>query len=139
MTANQDSTKSIIQLMEEYTKLTNRDEWQKALPIIETIVQQNTKMSTSWFNYGVCLDALKQYEKAAKSFITAYELNPEDYGAQYRIYRSLNLAKDTIGFVDFLIKDIKVVPEIGDLLMEEPEFKSMTSNPQVKKILNGTH
>ena len=139
MTETKDSANSNIQLNEKYIKLANQGEWQKALPIIEAIVQQNIKLSTSWFNYGVCLDGLNQYNKASKAFMTAYELDPKDYGAQYRIYRSLTLANDTNEFIIFLNKDIKVVPEISDLLLENSEFKSMTSNSVIKKILNKSH
>jgi len=139
MGVTNDSPRIKVQLTEEYARLSAQRQWEKALPIIERLVEQNPKIGTSWFNYGVCLDALNKHEQAAISFISAYKLNPKDYGAQYRVYRSFALAKDVMGFAEFLKKDIKDVPEIGEILIKTKEFNSMTSNQTINEIISKAH
>jgi len=42
-----------MDILEEYKKLTEQKEWDKALPIIEKIITINPRVQTSWFNYGI--------------------------------------------------------------------------------------
>ena len=120
----------------EYLELADSGQWQKALPIIEKIVSLNPNIKTSWFNYGVCLDALGKHNDAAKSFMRAYNIDSSDFGAQYRIFRSLSMANDAVGFAEFLEIELKKTPEILEFIIGTPEFKEIISNTVVIRIIH---
>ena len=92
--------------------------------MIERIVKQTPRIATSWFNYGVCLDALKRFSAAAEAFEKAYAIE-EDPGTQYRVFRSLALAKDEDGFFRFLDAESKKVEGLFDLLEKDEVFDEM--------------
>lgn len=125
-----------MNIFDEYVDLTNKGEWDKDLPIIKKIIELGPSTHTSWFNQGVCLNALGKHQEAANSFIKAYELNPDDYGAQYRIFRSLMLANDVNGFASFLKDEIKKTPEIIELLVEDDEFNDIIQQDKIQKIIS---
>ncbi len=117
-----------MNIIEKFQYHSEREEWSEALPFIEEIVRKQDSFSTSWFNYGVCLEGLNRNIEAANAFKTAYQLEPEDYGCQYRIFHNLSLAKDVSEFIKFAEKEISKVPEILELIAEEEEFKEITNS-----------
>lgn len=94
-----------MDILEEYKKLTEQKEWDKALPIIEKIITINPRVQTSWFNYGIWLESLSRHDEALKAFIKAYTIDSNDYGAQYGIFGSLSLSDDETGFAVFLLHE----------------------------------
>ena len=124
-----------MDILEQYIKLTEQKDWDKALPLIEKIIEDNPSIQTSWFNYGVCLDALGRYDEASKVFIKAYTLDPNDYGAQYRIFRSLSLSENEKGFADFLLKELEKTPEILELIIEDKNFEKIIRKDKVNQIV----
>ena len=124
-----------MDFLAEYIQLAEANEWGKALPLIENIVSLNTNIGTSWFNYGVCLDALMRHSDASQAFLNAYHIDPDNYGAQYRAFRSLALANDENGLKDFLSKEISEVPEIAALLLDDPVFANLLATQSVQNII----
>lgn len=122
-------------ILDLYQKLIDQENFVEALPVIEEIVSMNENIPTSWFNYGVCLEALRQHQQAAQAFAVAYDLQPEDYGAQYRVFLNLALGDDEETFVSFLQREIVDIPEIAEGLAEDEVFQSMLEKPSVQKIL----
>jgi tetratricopeptide (TPR) repeat protein len=118
-----------------YLKLVKEERWAEALPVIEEIVQLKPKIATSWFNRGVCLDGLLRHKEAAESFRRAYALKPDDYGAQYRTFRSLALDEHYAAFAAFLEDESKKMPEVFDLLQEDKLFSKALSAKPVKDVL----
>ncbi len=118
-----------------YLKFAKEGRWAEAFPLIEEIVALQPKIATSWFNRGVCLDGLSRHKEAAQSFRRAYELKPDDYGAQYRAFRSLALAEDYEGFAAFLEEEGKKMPEIFDLLRDEQIFSKALAAKPVKDVI----
>jgi len=120
-----------------YLDLAEQGKWNEALPLIEKIVEMNPGIHTSWFNYGVCLDELGRHDDAAKAFLRAYELNPDDYGAQFRVFRSYCLAENVDGFISFFEREMERTPEIYELIVqgELPDFDSMLGQEKVKRLL----
>jgi hypothetical protein len=66
-----------------------------------------------------------RHSDASQAFLNAYHIDPDNYGAQYRAFRSLALANDENGFKDFLSKEITEVPEIAALLLDDPVFANL--------------
>ena len=124
-----------MEILNEYLELAETEQWEKALPLIEKIISTNPNINTSWFNYGVCLEALGRYDDASSSFLKAYQINPEYYSAQYRIFRSLSLAGNENGFSNFLAEEIIKAPEIVELLEEDEDFAEIISMPKVRSII----
>jgi tetratricopeptide (TPR) repeat protein len=118
-----------------YLKLAREERWAEAFPLIEEVVALQPKLETSWFNRGVCLDGLSRHKEAAQSFRRAYALKPSDYGAQYRVFRSLALAEDYEGFAGFLEEEGQKMPEIFELLREEPLFAKAFAAKPVKDVV----
>jgi tetratricopeptide (TPR) repeat protein len=115
-----------------YLKLAHAEQWPQALPLIEQIVRSAPQIPTSWFNYGVCLSALGREREAADAFLESYRLNPTDFGAQFRIFRSLHLAGDFAALLDFAQRERTKHPEIVEALREHfpklfdrPEFAAL--------------
>jgi tetratricopeptide (TPR) repeat protein len=117
-----------------YLKLAKEERWAEALPVIDEVAHIQPRIATSWFNRGVCLDGLARHTEAAESFHRAYELKPDDYGAQYRTFRSLALDRDYRGFAAFLEGEGKKMPEIFDLLQEDKLFSKALSAKPVKDV-----
>ena len=124
-----------MDFLDEYLELAKTDQWDKALPLIEYIISLNPAIDTSWFNYGVCLDALNRNNDAAQAFAKAYKINQEDYRAQYRIFRNLAIANNEDDFAKFLVEEINKTPEIIELLMEDEVFTEIISKSSIRPII----
>ncbi len=124
-----------INIIEEFESYVAAKRWNDALPVIEEIIRRAPQMSTSWRNYGVCLDELGRYGDAAKAFAKAYELEPSDYRTQYRVFRSLALAKDNQGFIAFAKSESTKAPEILDLILNAEEFKAIAVTSDFRRLL----
>lgn len=79
---------------------------------------------------------MQRHDEAAEAFIKTYGINNEDYGAQYRAFRSLALADDVSGFRTFLTKEIVDFPEIAELLDEDVIFKKMLSFAEIQEVID---
>lgn len=123
-----------MNFLEEYLELTKTEQWDKALPLIEYIISLKPEFDTSWFNYGVCLEALNRNDAAVQAFIRAYQLNNENYRAQYRIFRNLAISKNEDGFAKFLLEEVNNYFEV-ELLFEDDIFSKIVLTPQVKTII----
>ena len=123
-----------MDILERYERLTRLRRWSEALPLIEDIVNRAPAMATSWFNYGVCLDELGRHREAAERFLRAYELEPEDYGAQYRAFRSLFLAQDWAGFLNLAERECSRMPELVDTLVSDKDFGTVLKRPELRHL-----
>jgi len=114
-------------IVSQYQKLVTQQRWAEALPVIEEIIGRAPHFATSWFNYGVCLDALGKHQEASSAFLKAYELQPDNYGAQYRVFRSLALAGNKQQFISLARAESKNSPGLINLIEQQAEFKNITS------------
>jgi len=117
-----------MNIIETFERHVENEQWDEALPLIAQIVQRGPDIPTSWRNYGVVLDELGRHSEAAKAFGRAYELNPEDYGTQYRVFRSLSLADDASGFIEFAEHEATSNPEIIESISDAEEFSAITES-----------
>src|SRR4051812_14676700 len=101
-----------MNITDRYLTLVDHEKWSEALPLIKEIVERAPHIATSWFNYGVCLSALNRNAEAAEKFIKAYELEPENFGAQFRVFHSLHLAQDKQRFLQFARQECRKSPEV---------------------------
>jgi tetratricopeptide (TPR) repeat protein len=123
-------------IIERYEAHVAKEEWSKALPVIEEIVKRAPKIATSWHNYGVVLDQLSRHSEAADAFKRSYALEPDDFGHQYRAFRSLALSGDRSSFVAFAKIEVGKDPEILGLLLEGDEFSPMTNSAEFKALVS---
>lgn len=107
-----------------YMELVRAERWDEALPLIEQLLSQAPAISTSWHNYGVCLEALGRHSEASEAFQKAYRIE-EDDGTLYRVFRSLALAKDEDGFLRFLDAQSRKRSGLFDLIDEDDVFAEM--------------
>ena len=125
-----------MSIIERYEMHVAKEEWGKALPLIEEIVQRSPKTATSWHNFGVVLDELSRYSDAADAFKRSYALEPEDFGHQYRVFRSLALAGDPADFVAFAETEVRRDPDVLGLLLQGEEFSAMTDSAEFRALVS---
>ena len=125
-----------MNIIEKFQYHSKREEWELALPLIEEIVSRSESFSTSWFNYGICLEGLGRFTDAVNAFTKAYQLEPEDYHCQYRIFRNLYLAKDICGFVGFAKEEYPKTPEIIELISEDIDFGDIVKTDEYCKFIS---
>jgi tetratricopeptide (TPR) repeat protein len=93
-----------------------------ALPLIEDILNRNRSFPTSWYNYGVCLEALNRYDEAATAFRSGYDLDRSNKAFQFRVFRAFALKRDVDGFASFAEAEVAEDPEVLEALEEQEEF-----------------
>ena len=125
--ANQD-------IIHKFQSAVARKRWSDALPLIEQIVAQRPSASACWMNFGVVLEELGRHSDAAQAFLKAYGLDPEDYGAQYRAFRSFALADDVRGFVEFAEREIYDDIRTLALLRKQAEFTEMVESVEFRDL-----
>jgi tetratricopeptide (TPR) repeat protein len=121
--------------IEQYYAHASRGEWQEALPIIKGLVESDESIPSRWFQYGSCLEELGKHEQAIAAFAKAYQLDPTDFGAQYRIFRNYALADDAQGFVAFAKSEVKKTPQIIERINQRAEFKQVISSEAYRAFL----
>ena len=124
-----------MNIIEQYETYVAAGDWPAALSTVQEIVRQSPQIATSWFNLGVCSDALGKHQDAATAFNKAFQLDPQDYGAVYRAFRSLTLARDSLGFFTLLESIVQALPEITEMLNEREEFQIMTKDNRFRRFL----
>ena len=117
-----------MDIIERYEALANRGRWTEALPLIEEIVKRDETCDTSWFNYGVCLEALGRFGEAISAFKRAYDWNHDDKGIQYRIFCSLALNGDVKEFTKFAELEVAETPEVLEIIRTVDEFAEMSQH-----------
>ncbi len=111
-----------MNIIDKYLSLVKQRRFSEGLPLIEEIVRRNPDMATSQFNYGICLAELRRYSDAARAFLRAYELDPENGAALYRGCIALAAAKDDTALLDVFRRECARDPEMIQLLLEEERF-----------------
>jgi tetratricopeptide (TPR) repeat protein len=123
-----------MNIIEEYEALADAGQWEEALPVIQEIIEKNSSIDTSWFNYGVCLDALERHDEAAKAFIKAHELNTTDYGIHYRVFRSLFLANDLDQSYEFCVYLCETFADARQTLFDSDEYQELMQYKPFKEL-----
>jgi tetratricopeptide (TPR) repeat protein len=124
-----------MNIIDQYMTLVESERWTEGLPLIEEIISRGPHISTSWFNYGVCLSALARHGEAADKFLKAYELDPENYGAQYRAFRCLYEARDYERFLQLARRECEAMPEQIKNLVEDEHFGTLFTRPEFQNLL----
>jgi tetratricopeptide (TPR) repeat protein len=125
-----------MDILERFLTLLDAERWGEALPLIEHITARGSDDPASWFNYGVCLAALGRHGEAAERFMKAYELRPEDHGAQYRVFRSLYDAGDCDRLLAFARRECQAMPELIQSLQDDEQFSTLFSRPEFRKLVD---
>jgi hypothetical protein len=124
-----------MDIIEKFESLVRHEQWSDALPVIEEIVARAPHIATSWRNHGVVLDELARHGEAADKFLRAYELDPGDFGAQYRAFRSLYLAQQYDRFLSFAERECQKHPGlIIDNLLEDEQFGPLFERPEFQRL-----
>lgn len=110
--------------LDDYLALVRGERWEEALSLIECIVAQAPQVSTSWHNYGVCLDCLGRHAEAANAFQRAYAIRGDD-GSLYRTFRSLALARDEEAFFAMLDEQSRKTSGLFELIDQDDVFDVM--------------
>jgi tetratricopeptide (TPR) repeat protein len=106
-------------IVERFLRLMDEGNYSKALPIIKEIISRSPNISTSHFNYGVCLEGLEQHNDAAEAFLKAYELDNEDGGALYRTCISLAKANNKARLYEVFERELEYNPLMINNFLEE--------------------
>ncbi|MBL8262963.1 MAG: tetratricopeptide repeat protein [Xanthomonadaceae bacterium] len=124
-----------MSIIEQFEHHVDKAEWAQALPLIQEIVQRAPHIATSWRNLGVVLDELGRHAEAANAFRRAYDLDPKDYGTQYRVFRSLSLAKDSAGFLQFAENEAEKDQDIVEIIADSAEFSEIIQSTGFQSLL----
>lgn len=117
-------------IIERYLALAEEGRFREGLPLIEEIVRLGPAMAVSQFNYGICLAELGRHAEAARAFLRAYSLDPEDGGALYRGCLALAEADDRAGLLDVFRQECERDPEMIHRFLEEDRFESCWTLPE---------
>jgi tetratricopeptide (TPR) repeat protein len=123
-----------MNILEKYEALVEQEKWNEALPVIEEIVERAPQVATSWFNHGVCLSALGREGEAADKFLKAYEIDPSDFGAQYRAFRSLFFARDYLRFLEFAKQESETDPDMIEHFLKDEHFSTLFTRPEFQQL-----
>jgi len=123
-----------MDIIDQYTELVESKRWAEALPLIEEITARGPHIATSWFNYGVCLSAVGRNAEAAEKFLKAYELRPDNFGAQYRAFRSLFDAGEIERFLALARRECEKMPELIEILLEDEDFSILFDRPEFQEL-----
>jgi tetratricopeptide (TPR) repeat protein len=116
-----------MNIIDRYLALANQGRFAEGLPLIEEIVRRNPNMATSQFNYGICLAELNRHAEAARAFLRAYSLNPEDGGVLYRASLALADAGDAAGLLKVFRQECARDPVMIYRFLEEERFSRFWS------------
>lgn len=77
----------------------SRGDFQGALQLYESLLEQDAKHRPAWVNRGICLDNLDRFEEAVVSYRRAIDLDAEDHLTWYNMglaYRALERYEDAV-------------------------------------------
>ncbi len=113
--------------------LVDNERWHDALPIARSLSMRYPG-PVSFFNFARTLEGTRKYNEAADFYLRSYRLNPGDPRTQYRIFRSLSLAKDIDGFMKFAEEVGRTSPDSLTVLEQTEEFGSVTATDAFRQI-----
>lgn len=123
-----------LDLLDAFTKYMNEGKSEKALPVIEDIIQIDPTIKTSYFNYGACLNSLLRYDDAANAYLKAYELDDFDGGALYRACLSLELANNSEMLYHVFATELEKNPYMINNFVEEEKFERFFEQDKFIKL-----
>lgn len=121
-------------ITDRFSRLMNEDRPQEALKVIEEIIEANPNISTSYFNYGICLSSLGKYDAAAGAFLKAYELDDMDGGSLYRACISLANSKNKDKLYKVFKSELERNPYMINNFIEEEMFNEFFSQSDFLKL-----
>ncbi|MFH1188674.1 MAG: tetratricopeptide repeat protein [bacterium] len=134
-------TEKKLSLFREAFKNKNYEE---AKSSIEEIINIDPKISTSWFNYGVCLACLKMYNAAAEAYFRSYILETDQVAATKPLFRCcfyFAKSENERRLYDVISERLKQTPWMLDSFLETEELQSYFQKPDfitlVENIKNG--
>ena len=123
-----------MNIIERYLALADEKKFAEGLPLIEEIVRNNPDMPTSQFNYGICLAELGRHRDAARAFLRAYSLDPDDGGALYRGCLALADASDERGLLDVFRRECGRDPQMIRNFVDEERFARFWELPAFQNL-----
>jgi tetratricopeptide (TPR) repeat protein len=114
----------------DHLSLANQGRFKEGLPLIEEIVRRDPDMAVSQFNHGICLAELGRHAEAARAFLRAYTLDPDDGGALYRGCLALADADDHVGLLNVFRRECERDPGMIYGFIEEGRFDQFWSLPE---------
>ena len=123
-----------LTLVEARTFFGARD-WARAAEAYQEVLRSNPHDGEHWFNHGMCLYSLKQYDQAIKSLEKASELSfrPED--AAYNVACCLALAGRKDEALSALEKAIETGFNQDGLLHNDSDLETLRQDPRFKKLI----
>ena len=121
-----------------FQELFDKEDYEQAIVVIKRIIDINPDISTSWFNYGACLDSLKKYNQAAEAYLKASALEKNETVAtksMYRCFYSYFSAKNAKKFYSLMEKKLKQDPWLIDIFLGSAEFDSFYNRPEFRKLI----
>ena len=123
-----------MNIIDQYLSLADQNRFAEGLPLIEEIVRRNPDMATSQFNYGICLAELGRHSDAARAFLRAYELEPDNGGALYRGCLALAAADDAPALLAVFQKECAWNPGMIHNFVEEERFARFWKIPGFRSL-----
>src|SRR5688572_19143946 len=119
-----------MDIIDRYLALSDEGRFKEGLPLIEEIIRRDPDMAVSQFNYGICLAELGRHADAARAFLRAYFLDPDDGGALYRGCLALAAADDHTGLLTIFRQECERAPEMIHRFLEEKRLERYWSLPE---------
>jgi tetratricopeptide (TPR) repeat protein len=123
-----------MDVVEQYSALMEGKRWEDALPLVELSVKMDPQTPTGWHDYGACLAGLGRYKEANQYFLKAYELNSEDLGYLYAVFRNYYVQDDTKRFFELAKRECAVHADVIDLLISDEYFSEYFALPEFQDL-----
>ena len=111
-----------MNIIDQYLSLAKQKRFAEGLPLIEELIRRKPNMATSQFNYGICLAELGRHREAARAFLRAYSLDPNDGGALYRGCLALAADGDAPGLLAIFHQECARDSEMIQNFLKEERF-----------------
>jgi tetratricopeptide (TPR) repeat protein len=121
-------------IIEQYHSLAGQRRFTECLPLIEELVRQNPDLATSQFTYGICLTELRRHQDAARAFLQAYQLDPDNDTALHRGCLALAAAGDAPGLLEVFRRECTLNPMMLHHFVAEKPFARFWDLPTFKSF-----
>jgi tetratricopeptide (TPR) repeat protein len=123
-----------MSIIEQYHSLAGQRRFTECLPLIEEIVRSNPDLASNHFTYGICLAELRRHQDAARAFLQAYKLDPDNDNALHRGCLALAAADDAPALLEVFRHECSRNPMMLHHFVDEKPFARFWESPAFKSF-----
>jgi tetratricopeptide (TPR) repeat protein len=111
-------------------------DWAKAAPAYEALVQANPSDAQSWYRWGVALAGIGQYQKAIECYTKAGDLKFHKFSVLFRTAKAYARLGEKEKAFQTLDKIIEIGYGPGSVLSSDADLATLSSDPRFAAVLD---